>query len=166
MKVCTGRCMLLVLATEVAAAPLIELGTLGPTVPAEPYFRGITLEGAHPAVAPEHRPAVSRWPLRSPLLSPGTVEPASFSGSVLFSLPVFVVGGDERSLAWLRRRRDTLRAAGAIGYVVEVPDQAAWDQLQTVAEGLPLFAMSGDALARELGLRHYPALLSRRGIEP
>jgi integrating conjugative element protein (TIGR03765 family) len=54
----------------------------------------------------------------------------------------------------------------AIGYVVEVANLAAWQKIRQVSGNLPLYPIPGDGLASELGLKHYPALLSNRGIQP
>ncbi len=76
-----------------------------------------------------------------------------------------VIGDDEASRAWLRRRAAALRERGAVGLVVKVETVQALARLRALAPGLPLAPVSGDDLAERLGLRHYPALITATGIE-
>ena len=102
-------------------------------------------------------------PVRSPLLTPGTVEHRVIQAPRL--RPLFLVGDDERSQTWLRRRADKLRELGAIGLVVNVESQAALEALRSLAPGLILSPVAADDMARRLGIRHYPVLITATGIE-
>jgi integrating conjugative element protein (TIGR03765 family) len=53
----------------------------------------------------------------------------------------------------------------ATGLVVEVASREAFEQLKAKAAPLPLAPVSGSALAKQLGLSHYPVLLTQRLIE-
>lgn len=105
-------------------------------------------------------------PIRTPELIPGVVSPgplALANGAVL-PRPLFLVGSDPASLQWLARQRDALAAAGAIGMLVEA---ASAEDLAAVAKagaGLPILPAAASDIARALGLRHIPVLLSRDGI--
>ncbi len=79
--------------------------------------------------------------------------------------PFFLVGDDARSRAWLQQRAGALRQLSAAGLVVNVESPQALQELRALAPGLVLSPASGDDLARRLGLRHYPALLTATGIE-
>jgi integrating conjugative element protein (TIGR03765 family) len=109
-----------------------------------------------------------RFPVRTPELSPGNVAsrplPASLR-QVPPPIPFFIVGTDALSTHWLITWRARLRELGASGLVVEASDKAAFDALAQAADGLPLALASGTAIARVLGLTHYPVLVSREGIE-
>jgi hypothetical protein len=59
-----------------------------------------------------------------------------------------------------------IREQHAVGLVANVASIAALDQLRRLAPDLTLSPVSGDDLARRLGLRHYPVLISATGIEP
>nr|WP_244268542.1 integrating conjugative element protein [Xanthomonas axonopodis] len=102
-------------------------------------------------------------PARSTLLSPGPVDARPLDAPGL--QPFFLVGDDPRSRAWLRQRHGMLRGLQAAGLVVNVESPQALDALRALAPGLALSPASGDDLARRLGLRHYPALLTATGIE-
>lgn len=106
------------------------------------------------------------WPLPvvSRLLSPGrvTARPIRAPGMA----PLFLVGDDDLSRAWLMRMLPKLRALRASGMVVNVVSARGLAALRAQAAGLTLMPACGDDLARRLGLRHYPALVTATGIEP
>lgn len=80
--------------------------------------------------------------------------------------PLFMVGDDDLSRAWLIRMLPKLRALRASGMVVNVESARGLAALRAQAAGLTLMPASGDDLARRLGLRHYPTLVTATGIEP
>ncbi|WP_246262070.1 integrating conjugative element protein [Azoarcus taiwanensis] len=102
-------------------------------------------------------------PVRSASLSPGDVVRRVIQAPGL--TPLFLVGDDDRSRAWLRQRAQALRDLGAVGLVVQVESPQALAALRALAPGLTLAPVSGDELAQRLGLRHYPVLVTATGIE-
>ncbi|MDQ7759013.1 integrating conjugative element protein [Xanthomonas sontii] len=141
---------------------------------AQPYYDELGLpplrasgapstSGAAKATAPVDPVVAVGLPVRSTLLSPGVVEPRPLQAPGL--PPFFLVGDDARSRAWLQQRVGTLRQLRAAGLVVNVASPQALQELRALAPGLVLSPASGDDLARRLGLRHYPALLTATGIE-
>ncbi|MBO9831230.1 integrating conjugative element protein [Xanthomonas phaseoli] len=141
-------------------------------VPAQPYYDDLGLppqrtEGGLPLSAtpppPMQHGEAALLPVRSTRLSPGAVDARPLDAQGL--TPFFLVGDDPRSRTWLRQRQDQLRSLRAAGLVVNVESQQALDALRSLAPGLALFPASGDDLARRLGLRHYPALLTATRIE-
>ena len=132
-------------------------------------FRSRTPDQA-PVVPPMMPPAPSgtngdagRLPVRSLLLTPGTVTRRVIQAPSLS--PIFLIGDDPRSRAWLHQQIDTLRKLNAVGLIVNVESSEALDGLRDLAPGLVLVPVSGDDLARRLGLSHYPALITATGIE-
>ncbi|VFR32138.1 FIG00954712: hypothetical protein [plant metagenome] len=105
----------------------------------------------------------SMLPVRSPALSPGEVPRRVIQAPGL--KPLFLIGDDDRSRAWLKQRAPVLRDLGAVGVVVHVESAEALAALRRLAEGLVLVPASGDDLARRLALRHYPVLVTSTGIE-
>jgi integrating conjugative element protein (TIGR03765 family) len=103
-------------------------------------------------------------PVVSKLLSPGRVVPRTNNAGGL-SQPMFLVGADDLSIAWLRQRGSVLRGIGAVGLVVNVPDMNSLIALRKVAEGLTLIPASGDDIAGLLRISHYPVLITQTGIE-
>lgn len=142
---------------------------------ARPYFVAISgagvdeKEGDSPQLGGQNRPSHSfgekdMLPVTSEQLSPGRVTPRALDLPGGFT-PIFLIGDDELSRQWLAQRGDILREMNAVGLVVQVEDVAAMQALRAEAPGLELHPVSGDGLADRLGLQHYPALISQRGIE-
>jgi len=102
-------------------------------------------------------------PVRSPLLTPGTVKRRALSAT---GLPAFfLIGDDVKSRTWLRQRLPTLVKLNAVGLVVNVESKAALDNLRQVAQGLTLTPVSADELTQRLNLQHYPVLITANSIE-
>ncbi len=156
---------------------LVEVATAGPTEQAAPYLAEIQAESAQaqPRVPETPEPpsveqVLAGWlPVTTPELSPGPLEASALpvetrNALPAMSVPLFVVGADEQSLRWLAAWAPELKRLGAAGLAVEVPDMAAWERLKAVAAGLDLVPVSGSSLAQEMGLRHYPVLVTREGM--
>lgn len=150
-----------------SSQPLVVVEDHG-GVPAAPFYEALTPE---PGEAPSPLPANPRQadesamlPVRSSLLSPGDVPARAIQAPGL--TPVFIVGDDDRSRQWLRQRASHLRSLHAVGLVVNVEIAEALSALRALAPGLLLSPTPGDDLARRLGLRTYPALITATGIEP
>lgn len=103
-------------------------------------------------------------PVKSELLTPGQVRPRVIRAPGL--QPLFIVGDDAASRAWLLQHRERLQSLGAVGLVVNVASAPALAALRQLVPGVTLAPTSGDDLARRLGLHHYPALITATGIEP
>jgi integrating conjugative element protein (TIGR03765 family) len=102
-------------------------------------------------------------PVRSERLSPGDEPRRVIQAPGL--TPVFLIGEDERSRAWLLERKSALHEISAIGLVVNVGSAETLAGLRKLAPELTLSPVSGDDLAQRLGLRHYPVLITASGIE-
>ena len=116
-----------------------------------------------------HSPPLSQhldenWmlPVRSSLLRPGTVDPRALDMPGL--PPFFLVGGDPRSLSWLRENSTRLRTMGAVGLAVEVADAAALERIREAARGLSILPVNGDDIAARLQIHHYPVLITATGL--
>jgi integrating conjugative element protein (TIGR03765 family) len=145
-------------------------------VSALPYYRGLHLKKVEPGQAVtrptlEAPPPPNRrygegdlLPVRSTRLSPGTITPRAIHVPGL--APMFLIGDDSRSRAWLRANAEKLHSLRAIGFVVQVESEEALRSLRRVAPNLMLVPASGDDLAQRLGLKHYPVLVTATSIEP
>jgi integrating conjugative element protein (TIGR03765 family) len=118
---------------------------------------------ASPIRSPSEAEA-SLLPVRSSRLSPGEEPPRAIRAPGL--TPLFLVGDDARSRAWLARHSAELRELRAVGLVVNVASPAALAALRRLAPDIPLSPASGDDLAQRLGLRHYPVRITATGIAP
>jgi integrating conjugative element protein (TIGR03765 family) len=102
-------------------------------------------------------------PVRSARLTPGD-EPRRVIRAPGLT-PLFLVGDDDRSRAWLGSGARSCRRC-AVGLVVNVATPEALAALRRLAPGLMLSPASGDDLAQRLGIKHYPVLITATGIEP
>ncbi len=135
-----------------AAAALLE-----PTPPA------MATEPAAPVERPDPRTLNWVLPVHSARLTPGEVPRRVLDLPGL--VPLFLVGADATSLAWLAQHASTLKRLGANGLAVEVADAAALQRIQAVAPGLTIWPVSGDDIAERLELEHYPVLVTTTGLE-
>jgi len=156
-----------------ATAPLIVVEDRG-GVSALPYYQALNPQDADATTPPAPTPAprivnpadaeAAMLPVRSTRLSPGD-EPRRVIRAPGLT-PLFLVGDDDRSRAWLQRHAATLHDLHAIGLVVNVASADALASLRHLAPGLLLSPVSGDDLAGRLGIHHYPVLITATGIEP
>ena len=114
-------------------------------------------------IAPKPASDQDMLPVRSSTLSPGTVSWRSITSPLL--QPIFLVGDDALSRAWLRQRLPLLRQIKATGFVVNVSTAPALQALRQIARGVSLTAASGDDLGQRLQIKHYPVLITRSIIE-
>jgi integrating conjugative element protein (TIGR03765 family) len=158
-------------AAEASDAPIVVADHGGES--ALPYYRALNLqpkEAATPRSLPTHAVPTSRYheaqmlPVRSSRLTPGTERARVLAIAGLS--PFFLIGNDATSRAWLLARHDALRAARAIGFVVEVRTADELAALRQLAPELTLVPASADDLAQRLGIRHYPVLITPTAIEP
>ncbi|MCW5233401.1 integrating conjugative element protein [Verminephrobacter eiseniae] len=166
-------------ATVAQSAPLIVVEDRG-GASALPYYEGLNPQPrtgqaglVPPRIDAPHAPATppspqagseaAMLPVRSARLSPGEVTRRVIRAPGL--MPLFLVGDDDRSRAWLRLRAPALRELGALGLVVNVESAEALAALRRLAPGLTLAPASGDEFAERLNLHHYPALITATGIE-
>lgn len=173
LYVLTFLCMS-VLCTQAADQRLIVAEDRG-GASALPYYETLNLQPRDPdrasplPRAEQLQPPTKRYreadmlPVRSTLLTPGTMEPRVIEAPGL--QPLFFIGDDERSRTWLQQHAKRLRELDAVGLVVNVESQSALDALRLLGPELVLSPVSADDLARRLGIRHYPVLITATGIE-
>lgn len=156
---------------QTPSAPLIVVEDRG-GASALPYYRPLnpqpdeaakTVPVPQPRVGNTTEAEAGMLPVRSAHLSPGDVPRRVIRAPGL--RPLFLIGDDARSRAWLRRRQAALRELQAVGLVVNVESMAALTALRRLAPDLTLSPTSGDDLAQRLDLRHYPVLITSTGIE-
>ena len=153
-------------AASVALAAPIIIHDTGRGLSLAPYFeplKGTDAETA-PAVRVPDSVADGLLPIHTPEMSPGTVSPRPLNKPEL-TQPLFLIGPDALSLAWLRRHRERLIQINAIGMLVEATTTNDLQAVANVSKGLRIMPASASDIARLLGLRHYPVLIARSGIE-
>jgi integrating conjugative element protein, PFL_4695 family len=137
--------------------------------PALPYYETINADPQTSAIkdmAPIQRSITEAdmLPVVSNKLSPGKVEgkPINASGLVV---PIFLVGADELSSAWLKQRASKLKELGAVGMAVNVPDMSALQAIRAIAPDLTIIPASGDDFNAHLGVTTYPVLITRTAMD-
>lgn len=158
---------------KTASPPLVVVEDKG-GASALPYYRALNPQDAPPGPPATPHPAprigspadaeAAMLPVRSARLAPGD-EPRRVIRAPGLT-PLFLVGDDDRSRAWLKQRRAELQALRAVGLVVNVATPEALAALRRLAPGLVLSPTSGDDLAHRLDIKHYPVLITATGIEP
>lgn len=156
-----------------SSPPLIVVEDRG-GVSALPYYQPLNPQDVGPGQPAASVPAprigtpgeaeAAMLPVRSLRLSPGD-EPRRVIRAPGLT-PLFLVGDDDRSRAWLRQRHAGLHELRAVGLVVNVATPQALAALRGLAPGLILSPASGNDLAQRLGIKHYPVLITATGIEP
>lgn len=106
-------------------------------------------------------------PILTPELTPGavTARPLSLPDGVALPRPFFLIGADPVSQQWFVEHRDRLAQIHAVGMLVTAESLADLEAVAAIAQGLPVLPASATDIARALGLRHIPVLVSRRGLE-
>ena len=112
----------------------------------------------------EKTPAMTILPIRTAGMSPGKVD-ARRHRIPHFQVPLFILGSDPMSRAWIMNRREQLVELNAVGMLVQAETEQDLRDMKALTEGLWVFPASGDDVGKELNLTHYPALISKIGIE-
>lgn len=141
-------------------------------IPAARYYEALNVQGQGQAgtdLRAPVRPPASQVGIGQMLpvmsqLTPGPVE-AKRVRLVTLPAPLFIVGDDSRSLAWLQQNQSVLQRLQAIGWAVNVRDLAALNRIKAAAPGLGVIPMHVDDFAGRIGLQHYPALITRDSVE-
>ncbi|MHB0818475.1 PFL_4695 family integrating conjugative element protein [Stutzerimonas stutzeri] len=138
-------------------------------MPTKVFFKGMNSQQSGAAHRAPMRPSSGTVGLDQMLpiqsqLTPGRVahQPVRLDS---LPAPLFIVGDDSRSLAWLQQNVDVLVQIQAIGWAVNIRDKAALDRIRSAVPGLGVQPMHVDDFAARLGLKHYPALITRHAVE-
>jgi len=156
---------MMLLTPVVIAAPEVIYDS-GQTKPMSQYLVSIkvTQRAKTIQIPTANNPQLSRFPIRTPSLTPGLVE----SQQVKFPhlpRPVFLLGNDDTSKAWLKQYRSRLIEAHAIGLIVNADNESDVQAVRQIGGSIELVAAPAESLAKQLNLKHYPVLISKSRIE-
>ena len=166
------RCVTLVFALVPihARAELTVIYDSGDTQPLAPYLRVFEPADGVPPQSPVATPPPlgaadpEAWlPIQSIGLTPGIVHSRAIHRP--FSRPLFLIGADALSRQWLMEHRDRLKSMGAVGMLVQADTRDDLRTIAQLADGLAILPASATDIAKALGIRHYPVLISSHGIE-
>jgi integrating conjugative element protein (TIGR03765 family) len=152
--------------SQLSAQSLTVIYDSGNTQPIAPYIKinGQKDKRSPGPNTPSKKSAVINYPVTTPSMQPGVIESQAMTISH-FQTPLFILGSDEFSKKWLKSRARELKSLAAIGLLVEVKSQTEFAEIRGLAQGLQIVPVSGQAIAQQLGLNHYPVLISKTGIE-
>lgn len=136
----------------------------GETLPIARYYESLAPADATSAPSPPTAFITQLLPIRTPELTPGQVIARPHARPAL-TRPLFLIGSDAASLAWLQRHRQRLLQVQAIGMLVQAESSADLARVARSAAGLSIMPASASTVAQSLGLSHYPVLISSTGIE-
>ena len=119
-------------------------------------------EDARPAAAGS-APQGRQFAVIESELAPAAGQDGTFRISTVLPNPVCVIGSDRISRSWLQRNRGRLAELGARCVLVEVASQRELEIIRNLARPVPVLAVPFDDVARAIGLRHVPALLTGAG---
>ncbi|MGM8229138.1 PFL_4695 family integrating conjugative element protein [Cellvibrio sp. ARAG 10.3] len=97
------------------------------------------------------------YPIRTVGMRPGSVHKKVLPTAA--AMPIFVVGYDSQSFAWLHHNKQHLLNTGAHGFVVNVATSQQFARLQEYAAPITLSPVNGDDFHQHLGLTRYPFLI-------
>lgn len=155
--------LLVFLSSSLCAQTLTVIYDSGDTLPIVPYLSKSMEQQSAREATPE-KAITSLFPVVSPSLSPGIVEPKAMSLQYLQS-PIFVIGYDNTSLIWLKKYTSRLKEIGAVGMVVSVDSIDQFNEIKNSAKDIEFIPASGEGIHSFLGLDHYPVLITKQGFE-
>ncbi|MAZ69106.1 PFL_4695 family integrating conjugative element protein [Porticoccus sp.] len=146
-----------------AGGPLTVIYDSGDTLPIAPYLPVRASPKSTEAKSPTGKMPF-QLPIRTPSMSPGKVE-VTVKPLRYLQQPLFLMGSDEHSKAWLAAKRDQLIKLNAVGLLVQADTLKDIKDMQAIAKGLRLIPASAESFAKPLNLTHYPVLISKHGWE-
>ncbi len=157
--------IMLALAGQMRNAMAMDvLHDTGEAVPAGQYWaQFFVTEEDNPSDEPPGKQLVA-FPVRTNSMQVGVLaSPTSIKQPAWLSHPVFLIGTDQQSRAWLDANLASLRQHQATGIVVNIDSYEVFREMQILAKGLLLAPASADGLALSLGVSVYPILILADG---
>ena len=128
-----------------------------------PYYQSIAPEPLNAPLAATGVRAGGAFPVSTPELSPGPVQERVINAAGL--QPIFIVGDDPSSQAWLTQKLQQLQAMQAVGLAVNVSNAARLQEIRRWAPGLRVMPVPASDLAVRLRLQHYPVLITATTLQ-
>lgn len=128
-----------------------------------PYYQTIASEPLNSPLAAAGVRAGGAFPVATPELSPGPVQERVLNAAGL--QPIFIVGDDPTSQAWLKQKLQQLQILQAVGLAVNVSNAARLQEIRRWAPGLQVIPAPASDLAVRLRLQHYPVLITATTLQ-
>jgi len=107
----------------------------------------------------------NRLPIQSKLLSPGRVKARKWQQQAFMGTSIALIGYDKASVKWLKLKKKQLQEQSTVIMIVNVRTEQQVKKIQAFLPNNQIEAMSGDDVARQLNIRHYPVLITSKGVE-
>lgn len=127
-------------------------------------LQNVSSETVKEAVKEPNQATFNIFPIETPLMSPGKTEARQIDLPQL-PQPLFIIGSDELSKNWLKEHAAQLKKIKAIGFLIQAQNETDFEAVKNIADGLAIIPLSGDQLATQWNINHYPVLISRKAIE-
>ena len=109
--------------------------------------------------------AKQRFPIKSKHLKPGRVHARRWDSARFMTTQMALLGYDRLSVKWLQKNKKKLEQEQTVILVVNVQTPAQFNKIRALLPNNTVQAMSGDDIAKQLQISHYPILINARGIE-
>ena len=152
--------------TVLAQTILTVLYDNGPTVPIGQFYSSLVAEAqpAPGAIQPSSPIAALFFPVHTTKMTPGLFTGSGRVTQKSFLLhPIFFVGDDPISRNWLTKNKVRLQQSKASGLAVNVDNYDRFKALQQLIPGVPIAPSSADEVAKTLGIKVYPAIVTIDG---
>ena len=154
---------------SVAQAQLIEIADHG-GVPTTVYYERITKDDPEETAEPLSAAQVAQYalknrlPIQSKLLTPGRVKARKWPQQAFMGTNIAMVGYDKVSVKWLKLNKKQLQTQHVMIMVINVKTEQQFKKIQTFLPDNQVLAMSGDDVAKQLKIKHYPVLITSKGV--
>ena len=156
-----------------SVSALEVLGVVGSVVPAKPYYEKLLAKrptGNSAQLRAKDIQRATRWSGdygHESGLTPGSFEPFMLTPEITKRLtqPLCLVANDQVSKDWLTKSRSVLTELNAICYLVKSTGSGELESLRGHASNVRFFALNPTLIITQFNVPHYPALISKRGVE-
>ncbi len=158
--------LLMLFSLHSMSGPLTIIYDSGNTLPIDDYKEAVQEDNGRRKSSFIHQEKgfLPAFPLTTPTMTPNIIESKALPLPYL-QTPFFIIGNDPLSKQWLTQRKVELVRLNAIGMLVEVKSLDELNAIRRLGSGLQIYPSSGNDVAAQLNLKHYPVLISSQGIE-
>ncbi len=156
-----------------SVSALEVLGVVGSVVPAKPYYEALLAKRPIEMSAKLNsgdQQRAKRW--AGEFSYDSGLTKGNFSSFVLeeevtkqIIQPLCLVSFDQRSKDWLIKNSAVLAEVNAVCYLVKSSKQDELKGLRAHSPGIRFFELDPTLIITKFGVPHYPALISKRGVE-
>jgi integrating conjugative element protein (TIGR03765 family) len=155
-----------------ALKPLIVLSDKG-GVPIDKYIAKVTKKGEEKKLTDPKKVSLpkpinfdpnTRYPIVTKEMNVGKVKPRKIKKSTPVGAEFAIVGFDQYSWEWMKKNHSSLEKKGTTILVVNVKNAEQLNAIQKLMPKNRVQAVPGTQISKELKIKHYPVLISDKGI--